>query len=125
MVSAAALNIFLNYIMVPAWGIKGAAVATLISCSVQIILSLFFSLRYLKLKFEVGRYLIYCFSAAIMFIAIKYLPINFQVNLFSLIFKIILGGGVYLVFILILDKGLRRYVGTGCQIFKEKMSFLK
>ncbi len=53
--SNAALILFLNFILVPRFGVYGAAYATLIAFSYKIILTYYFSSRYYKIHFEIIR----------------------------------------------------------------------
>ncbi|MBN1348685.1 oligosaccharide flippase family protein [candidate division KSB1 bacterium] len=117
----AAFNIALNFIFVPIWGIKGAAIATLLSCSVQIFLSFWLSSRYLKIKFETGYYLLYFLAAVIMYGVIWLFPTAVDHKLSNLLLKIISGALTYLTAVMLLDKRLRHYAGIGWQIIRKKV----
>jgi O-antigen/teichoic acid export membrane protein len=56
-IAAAAVNIGLNFVLIPRWGILGAAFATLASYIVWNTLKMYFSARFYDLRFEVGRLL--------------------------------------------------------------------
>ncbi len=49
-ISAAVTNIFLNWLLIPRWGISGAAVATCASFGLQCFMELYFSARHLFLR---------------------------------------------------------------------------
>ncbi|MBN2406648.1 MAG: polysaccharide biosynthesis protein [Elusimicrobia bacterium] len=55
LLAAAAVNIGLNFLFIPIWGMMGAAIATLISYIVWNILRLYFSNRFYGLVFQNGR----------------------------------------------------------------------
>ncbi|MFX0097200.1 MAG: oligosaccharide flippase family protein [Candidatus Hodarchaeota archaeon] len=52
---AAGVNIALNFVLIPIWGIVGAALATLISYLVWNALKMYYSAKFYALHFEVGR----------------------------------------------------------------------
>ena len=52
---SAAVNIGLNFLMIPRWGILGAAFATLIAYEVWNVLRLYYSIKFYGLHFELGR----------------------------------------------------------------------
>jgi O-antigen/teichoic acid export membrane protein len=58
MLTAAGVNIGFNLILVPKYGLMGAATSTLVACLVSVILTLIFSCRYLTVKVDV-RTMIY------------------------------------------------------------------
>ena len=67
---AVVLNIGLNIVMVPMFGIKGAAVATLLSYIAQEAAVYYVSNRFVKLRLDIGSLLRATVSAALMFLII-------------------------------------------------------
>lgn len=110
MILTAAINIVLNIILIPFWGIIGAAVATVISCVFQIIYSFMKSHRYLKIKHDFQFYLVCALSGFGMFTFLKLFPFGDAVNLATLIIKIISGIIVYLICMLVFYPDGRNYV---------------
>ena len=54
---AASVNIGLNFLFVPQWGMLGAAFATMLSYIVWNFLKAYYSAKFYNLHFEVGRFL--------------------------------------------------------------------
>lgn len=102
------LNLVLNILMIPSFGILGAAYSTFISCIALFTFILSFSFRYLKFKIDYAHIALYLFSSFIMYMFIKnigsinYLPLD-------LVFKIFLGTILYFTLILLFDKTIRSY----------------
>lgn len=85
---SAAINIILNFIFIPAYGIIGAAVNTLIAFVILFGLSLITSNRYYKINFE-GFRLVLLFVISGILLVITYL-INIQSFWINLIFKFLM-----------------------------------
>jgi O-antigen/teichoic acid export membrane protein len=101
---AAIENIVLNIIMIPFWGLLGAAVATFITYMSYTVGYFWFSRRYLKFQIDIGFVAKSLIAAAVMGVVI------FTVNpsgVVGLLCRISLGVVIYVVSILLL-KGFDR-----------------
>ncbi len=76
---AAGLNIGLNFLFIPLWGIMGAAVATLISYLVWDFLRVYFSARLYDLHFELMRLLKITIVGCGLYLAAMYLTLNMPI----------------------------------------------
>lgn len=70
------LNIFLNYLLIPFWGMFGAAISTLISFYMLIYFMYYFSYRYYFIKYESMKLYIIFISAGIIIFAFQYINIQ-------------------------------------------------
>lgn len=118
----AMINMVLNFIFVPFWGIMGAAVATLVSCLFQIVYGLIKSSRYLTVQHDFRFYASCFMSAVIMFLALSFTPQNDTANILMLVLRVIGGILVYLTAALLLDPKLRRRLQNIYQKFVLKIS---
>ncbi len=110
MLYTALLNMILNVLFVPIWGINGAAVATLISCFFQVVIGFIKSSPYIKIKPDFRCYLI-CFLSSIgMYFALQLTHFPFKSQLINLLLKIILGITIYIIPIYIFDHKSRYYI---------------
>ncbi len=104
---AVLLNIGLNVVMIPAFGIKGAAAATLLSYVAQEVAVYFVSNRFVKLRLDIGSLLRATVSAAIMFLIITrihFLPGGIA----GLLMTAVLGALVFGVLHLAMEKHSRQ-----------------
>ena len=77
-IAAAALNIILNFIFIPKYGIIAAAVNTLISFAIFYFITQFFSNKYLKIPYENSKLLVMVLIGIILSSPIYFLPhLNF------------------------------------------------
>lgn len=98
---AALLNIGLNVAFIPSYGIKGAAYATLLSYLAQEAAVCVVSMRFVKLRFDIGSLFRALACAAIMFVVIKRidLPLGGIVGLMvTVACGLVLYGGLMLAF---------------------------
>jgi len=87
-IAGAFINIGLNFIMIPRYGMIGAAYATFISFMLVIGLTLYFNQRLIKIKYEIFRIIkIFIVTAAIFFTGYF---VVFDNLVLSIIFKIII-----------------------------------
>jgi O-antigen/teichoic acid export membrane protein len=73
---AMAMNIALNFFFVPAWGIAGAAITTLIGFSIQFTLSAAMGNRFIKLPVDLSFLMKSFASAALMGLVMSALPVS-------------------------------------------------
>ena len=92
--SGAIFNIILNIILVPYIGILGAAVSTLITFTILMILNLIYTRKHYKFDFMIKTIIKFTIAAIIMGVVIY--PFK-SINLFSLIIQILLGAIVYFI----------------------------
>ena len=106
--TAAVLNIILNCIFIPLLGINGAAVATLISYSVNAILIAHFLKRYITVKIEKKPILHIILSAAVMglfvFIYKLFIPLD---NVILTLIPVAVGAVLYFFLLFKIDRGIR------------------
>lgn len=97
---AAALNIFLNYVFIPKYGIEGAAYSTLISYGVSIIISWYIGNKIFKLSFPCFVFIKIAFASGLMGILLFYLR-DYK-GVIALILQILVGIIVYAFALLLL-----------------------
>jgi len=99
------LNIVMNIYMIPRWGIQGAAIATLITYIVALVLTLKVSFNFLKIDTDFIALLHYLIAGIVMYIVLS--EMDLAVNIFNLILKIIVGALLYLFIVWSINKKLR------------------
>ena len=106
--TAAVLNIILNSIFIPLLGINGAALATLISYSVNAVLIAHFLKRYITVKIEKKPIFHIVFSAAVMglfvFIYKLFVPLD---NVILTLIPVAVGAVLYFFLLFKIDRGIR------------------
>ena len=99
-----AVNIVLNIILIPLFGIVGAAAATLASYLLLTLIIAFSSQRFLKLRIDFS--LISKFVAGSILMTLVILKLD-GVTLIDIIAKIIVGALIYLGTVLLMDRPMR------------------
>jgi O-antigen/teichoic acid export membrane protein len=99
MISSLVLNIILNMFMIPAYGVTGAAVSQLISCSFAALLTITLSFRHIFIKVELKTVLYYAALSTLMYLAVfriatPFAPLTLLVK-FALGTAIIAAGVLY------------------------------
>ena len=106
--TAAVLNIILNCIFIPLLGINGAALATLISYSVNAVLIAHFLKRYITVKIEKKPIFHIVLSAAVMglfvFIYKLFIPLD---NVILTLIPVAVGAVLYFFLLFKIDRGIR------------------
>ncbi len=125
---AALLNLALNSILIPHFGIEGAAVTSLVSYSFFTGLCWFFGRRILTIRIDPRPVICYGIAASIMAAAV--LAVDMPLGAASLFVKASLGAVVFTLTALILDGDLRRllrsYAGPAWQMLMHRRpAFLK
>jgi O-antigen/teichoic acid export membrane protein len=105
---ACLVNICLNMILIPRFGIVGAAQATLISCIFFTITITYFAFKEFSFRIDYHRILLYLAIAVAMYFVIS--TVHFKVPINNLIVKIPAGAVFYGGLVLILDKDVRTAV---------------
>jgi len=104
MLSGALLNIFLNILIVPYFGINGAAFSTLFTFIILVLLDFIFLNKLYKFDFMPGTLLKFTIAGLIMGIGISYYP---SISLLSILLKVFAGTLFYFIFIYML-KGITK-----------------
>jgi len=105
---ACVLNFALNIFLIPEFGLKGAAVANLITYVMLNIMIIMYSFKLIKFKIEYYSILKYGVIGIIMYLIIG--RIEFHNKLVQMLCKIMIGMLVYLTPVIILDNGMREGV---------------
>lgn len=106
MIGACILNVALNIVLIPRYGIIGAAQATLISCILYAVILTYYSMREFKFPLEYRRIILYIIASCVMFITIR--EINFAGYFANILVKVAVGALLYSLFVFLLDGELRR-----------------
>lgn len=105
--SAAILNVILNIALIPLIGIEGAAVASLISIILNVVLLRHYLRRYIPVRCEIRPIVHIVVSALLMaaFILIykQLIPLT---NIFLVLTPVAVGAAIYFVILFRLDKGI-------------------
>ncbi len=72
--AAAVINLMLNFLLIPPYGMMGAALATVIAYLANCLLSFFFSHRFYSIRYEWSRLLQISVIASGLFLIAKFLP---------------------------------------------------
>ena len=104
------LNIILNLILITWWGLKGAALATLLTSIVSIIIGFYYSSKYIKVKFPVFPIFKYVLCGFIMFVIVKLLDRVYKSEFVILLVQVITGTIIYLILIIFWDRSIREIV---------------
>lgn len=96
------INIALNIILIPKFGIIGAALATLIAYTVYILMLIIYSFRKFRFRIDYQRIFLYLALSVVMYIVITEINIvNLWIRLST---KIIVGVMLYLFLVLVFDR---------------------
>lgn len=105
MLSALMTNIVMNLVLIPAYGIMGAAIATLVACIVLAALTIFLSYKYIIVKIDIRTIFYYLLLSGIMYFIVKQIETGIHwMNLFT---KIITGALIIVPGVLIKEKEVR------------------
>lgn len=104
----AVLNVGLNLVLIPRFGIEGAAVATLLSFLTYTAINRYFGRKILAVRFDVMPVMLYLAAALIMYLAVAAVDIPMVGP--RLLLKIGIGILVYSVLVLAIDRPLRQFV---------------
>jgi O-antigen/teichoic acid export membrane protein len=107
------VNFILNILLIPIWGMRGAALASLISYVLALGLIMKVSFRYLKINIDVVSVLKYVIASLLMYIVIRYLSIG--EGLMAILVGFTIGIVIYPLILSFLDK----------ELMKSTISFFK
>jgi len=99
------LNVVLNLVLIPIWGIKGSAVSILISYVTLTIVIVNISFKYIKLDINLLNIVRYSIASIIMFLVVYNIVISN--NIISIIIKSLVGAVVYLTLIMLFDHKIK------------------
>ncbi len=106
--SVVILNLGLNVVLIPQFGIEGAAIATLISFLCYTAVNRHFGRKILAVKFDVVPILSYLAAGVVMYLAV--VAVDLQMVGLRLLVKIGVGILVYGVLIMAIDRDIRQFV---------------
>ncbi|MBM4116834.1 hypothetical protein FJ251_03695 [bacterium] len=103
---AAAVNLGLNWVLIPRLGMIAAAITTLIAYAIYVFGGGLFSQRYLRLRFPLRSFAVYALAGALMFLAVRLVPAS-ENHALTLALRIPLGMLVYVALCAGLDAPAR------------------
>jgi len=103
-----------NFILIPLFGLLGAAWATLLTYILSPTLGYINSSKYIKIKFPIKSMARYLVFSVVMFLIVKSIPNFHHVTYMVLLVKILVGMSVYGVLVFVFDKHIRRIVIDIC-----------
>ena len=89
MLLAVAVNILLNILLLPPYGVMGAAIATLVACIMVPVLSAVLSRKHINMKVNVTTVVYYIVLSSCMLLVVK--QIETSTSWLNLILKIVTG----------------------------------
>ena len=105
MSGASILNIILNSVLIPLYGILGAAQATLVSYLFYAVVLTYCSMREFSFKIEYRRICFYLLASGIMFFIVR--RINFPSSLTTFLVKVPVGALIYAIAVVFFDQEIR------------------
>jgi len=105
MIGGCFLNVGINIVLIPRFGILGAAQATLISYIFYTVIITYYAFKEFRFRIDYGRILLYLAIGSVMYWVINMVDGKSPLN--NLITKIPAGAIIYAVLILVLDKDIR------------------
>jgi len=108
MMSACFVNVGLNILLIPRYGIVGAAQATLISYIFHTVVITYYAFKEFSFRIDYAHIILYLIAAFIMFISVKSVHLGGQLE--NLLNKVGIGVVIYFCLVIILDKDIRRNV---------------
>jgi O-antigen/teichoic acid export membrane protein len=112
MIGACLLNIALNTLLIPHFGIVGAAQATLISSIFYTILITYFAFKEFSFPIHHENFFLYLVASLIMYIIIR--KIQLGSHLFNLVSRVFIGVAIYSILVIIFDREIRANFLTIC-----------
>lgn len=115
------LNVALDFPFIKIWGLNGAAIATVISEAFISLFQLFIIKKQVKSFSFTKDLLKYLFSALVMFIIVISFTLKINMNIFTLVIDIVVGGCVYSILIILLKPNGMKSISS----FLNKKGFLR
>ena len=117
MVAVCLLKVAINMVLIPRFGILGAAQATLVSYVFYTVIITYFAFREFRFQINYGRILLYLAAGYAMYLVINAMDGRSAFN--NLLMKILAGAIIYIVLILVLDKDIRNAIFRS-QVWRRK-----
>jgi len=105
MLSAVLVNIVLNILLIPAYGVNGAAVATLVACMLTTVMTVMFSYRYIYVRIQLSTVAVYFALSLIMYFLVS--QIDTDVIWINLVLKIVVGAVIISVGVIAREREIR------------------
>ena len=102
MLAAVVVNIILNFILLPKFGIMGATFATLIACVVSSVLTISLSFKHILVSVRVQHIAYYMFLSILMYCVVQ--QVNVIGHFVNLLTKMIVGGCVIAIGVVLKEK---------------------
>lgn len=114
-VTAAVMNVIVNAMLIPGMGYRGAAIATVLSSSVSVLIQYHFLTKQVGISALWKWILKYFGGALVMAAGIFVITRNMRATVLTTCIQVVLGGGIYFVFLVVVHD----------QALKEGMAILK
>lgn len=111
-----ALNLGLNMVLIPRYGIIGAAQATLFSYIFYTVLITYYSFKEFSFRIEYKKIAKYVFASVLMYVVIK--QINLDGHLANMIVNVMVGIIIYPILVILFDREIRFSLLTYLQKLK-------
>jgi O-antigen/teichoic acid export membrane protein len=99
------VNVGINIILIPRYGILGAAQATLISNIFHTIVITYYAFKEFSFRIDYARIILYLVSSLVMFMVIR--NIHLEGRLLNLVGKVGIGAIIYFICIFVFDREIR------------------
>ena len=106
-VTAAILNLILNFSLAPFWGVYGVCIGSVAAETVGFLIQLFYARKFINLRKVFSGFQVYLFSGLIMFLLLKIVIKYLTPSFFGILFAAIMGGVVYGILVLSFRKMLK------------------
>ena len=115
MLTAVVVNIILNLILLPRFGIMGAAVATLIACVVSSALTINLSFKHIFVRVRIQHIAYYLFLSVLMYWIVQ--QVNVSGHFANLLTKIIVGACVIVPGVVFKEKEILYFFKRTLSVF--------
>jgi O-antigen/teichoic acid export membrane protein len=110
MLTAVVINIILNVILLPIYGVTGAAIATLVACAWTTILTVVFSYKHLTIRINARLLFYHVVLSGIMFFVIEQIALS--VLWIDLVVRIVTGMLIIGLGVVLIEKEIRAKIKT-------------
>jgi len=107
MFAAVTVNILLNFVLLPSYGVMGASIATLIACMVSTLLMGFWGFRYVRVVIPVATIIYYLAASVLMYVLL--IQIDTASGWLNLLGKIPVGAAVVAIAVLCREAEIRAH----------------
>lgn len=106
-VVSAILNLILNFLLAPFWGVYGVCIGSVVAETVGFLVQLFYARKFIDLKKVFDGFQVYFFAGLIMFLILRILTNHLSHSFSSILCAAITGGAIYGTLIQIIRKALK------------------